>query len=216
MLGAVLDELTAWQGCVGMPSYWAEACRISCDDTGVTAQHPPAWSGPSVTRLAWLTTDPAEAWELLQARGLIPLGYEGRFVCEGCEGVGKGRFPSITTEELARGENWFRYRDCDDRDATGHRPHPPTVAALASWLSLGWVASDDGAHPGILGAEELARAIVPDVAPLWRVRVLQQAPRVPRDASPADRLLRAGIEAVDIGCTRLTLALYVPPLGGRS
>jgi len=154
MLGAVLDALTAWQGNVGMPSYWVGMCQVSCDDAGVTAQRPPGWLGPDVVRLAWAVPSPAEAYEVLQTRGLIPMDYAGRFVCGACGGTGTSRSLAIDLGALTRGMLVGRADPCTDC-TVGFADRPATMADLVAWASMGFAASDDGA-PGILGHEEAA------------------------------------------------------------
>ena len=197
MLGAVLDALTVTGG---LPSSdWlqlraavltlsAEGARIvvpRLDGRGRRADYD--------MRYAWTTTDPAEAYELLQARGLVPMEYRPRFTCEAC---------------AARpGVDCIGYFDCH---GTGTLPHPPTVAALASWASLGFAAGDDGA-PGILGAEEWAQQLAAQPEVAWRV-----APPSPADATtrmPDHPLAQAGLGfAWDARIPR-RITLVVPPLG---
>ena len=197
MLGAVLAHLTGTS-----PALWAEFAvlgDVSADECGASMAGGRRGGSRSIV-VPWTTTDPAEAWELLQARDLIPLDYRGRFVCGVCGGSGLVSVGSVRAMQCP---------DCDVGHGHGHRPHPPTVAALASWASLGFAASDDGV-PGILGAEELARTLSPDAPVWWRVAP-QSADAVPaytRDG-PAWRLLGAGL-----GWWRRPThtALIVPPL----
>ncbi len=196
MLGAVLDALTHERDhrhYDASPSVLLRtgATRVTTSATGVDL-----WVGDEYGwSFRWRTTDPAEAWEILQARDLVPMDAASRFVCEGCGGSG-GAYVG----------------GCLDCNAIGHRPHPSTVAALASWASLGWAPTDDG-HPGIACAEELAREIAPGFDAWWRVRELQHVMDTPTGADPADRLRVAGIVPVDPGLTRRVVLLYVPPLG---
>ena len=196
MLGPALDALTNERDhrhYDASPSVLLRtgATRVTTSATGVDlwVRDEYGWG------FRWRTTDPAEAWELLQARDLVPLDCRSRFVCEDCGGTGG---PYVG--------------GCLDCNAIGHRPHPSTVAALASWASLGWAPADDG-HPGIAGAEELAREIAPGFDAWWRVRELQHVMDTPTGADPADRLRVAGIVPVDPGLTRRVVLLYVPPLG---
>lgn len=225
MLGPVLDALTE-RTRIREPSGILHDGRRS--RVGIShSLHGVALSvhGVSVS-YRWITTDPAEAWELLQARDLIPMGCVGRFVCEACAGggvvaVGLARLPCLRCAlpcadcggtERAGGA----VCDCvgslrQNAVALGHRPHPPTVAALASWASLGFVASDDGEHPGILGAEELAAAMIPGL-PVWWAAAPAGVSTSTRHGgeSPAWRLLDAGLPWRR-GTTHT--ALCVPPLG---
>jgi hypothetical protein len=187
-LGAVLDALTTWEGDAAPPSLWLTRGRFVDLAVGRCVLRSPA--GGFGWRYPWTTTDPAEAWELLQARDLIPLAYVGRFVCEVCAD------PSAKSA---------RRVEC----ANGVTPHLPTVAALASWASLGFAAHDDGT-PGILGAEELAGAMSPDAPVWWRVsQPGADASQAYRSESPARRLVDAGL-----GWRRRAThtALYVAPL----
>jgi len=134
------------------------------------------------------------------ARDLIPLDAASRFVCEACGGTGQRH-------------NWGETFGCLTCDRTGHRPHPPTVAALAPWASLGWRPTDDG-HPGIAGAEEWAREIGDPRRVWWRVGAPEGsiAPGY-GDRSPMGRLARAGLLWGWAGGAADRVTLYVPPLG---
>ena len=191
MLGAVLDALTAWGVGDGAPppSVWVGRAGFGASADGVVVAIPEI-----VERYRWTTTDVAEAFELLQARDLIPMDYVGRFVCLVCQGAGR-YFRSASSG------------DCQTCDRTGVRPHPFDVAMLASWASLGFAAGDDGA-PGILGAEELARQPAPPGPVMWRVGALSPD-AVPRHG-PAAEIQRAGL---GIRRTGGVTVLSVPPLG---
>jgi len=195
-LGAVLDALAVPSAGDPLPSYWCNAAGVPLvvSDRGpVVAVGSPYHS----VRYPWIDASPAEAYELLQARDLVPMGYVGRFVCEACGGTDYVPVDRVSGDSCPA---------CDG----GHRPHPPTVAALASWASLGWAAGDDGA-PGILGAEELAAATSPDAPVCWRIAQpgADAAPAY-RSGSPARQLLDAGF-----GWWRRPThtALVVMPLG---
>lgn len=97
----------------------------------------------------WITTDPAEAWERLQACDLIPLDYCGRFVCGACDGTGI----TPVRNDGTRG-GWL----CACHEEA--LPYANTLPDLVAWASVGFAARDDGS-PGILGAEEMARASQP-------------------------------------------------------
>lgn len=198
MLGAVLDALTVPSATWAPPSWALDAvsCGAQVTPDGVAIGS----MGRTTHTFPWVTTDPAEAYELLQARGLIPMDYRSRFVCEACGGSG-----AVAVRELGPGWN-AACAYCDD----GHRPHPPTVAALASWASLGWEVGDDGS-PGIFGAEELAATTSPDAPVCWHVaQPGADAGRAYMSGSPARRLLDAGF-----GWWRRPThtALVVMPLG---
>lgn len=207
-LGAVINALTVLGNGDPPPSYWCDATGLSVvvSDRGqVVVVGSPHHS----VRYGWVTHDPAEAWEMLQTRDLIPMDYVGRFVCEACGGRG-------STDVVAPGGFGFSHR-CYACKGAAHLPHPPTVAALASWASLGFAASDDGS-PGILGAEELAGhddfagAVFSAAPPVWwRVSAPGgDEPRAYRSGSPKQALLDAGL-----GFRRRPThtALYAPPLG---
>ena len=205
-LGAVLDALTEPSNGDPPPSFWCTVPPVVIDRGAVVVVGSPYHS----VRYPWATTNPAEAWEILQARDLIPLDYRGRFVCERCNGSGlvivdresgERDFCDVCAEEDANATGGLR--------AVGHRPHPPTIAALAAWASLGFAASDDGA-PGILGAEELMGELDPDALTRWRVTsVADVDPRYFRSEA-ARRLSDAGFGWSGGGQRR---TLYVPPLG---
>ena len=195
-LGAVLDALTVTLPGASPPSAWTDAAwtlsaawAARADGTG--AVYP------------WRTTDPAEAWEILQARDLVPLDCRSRFVCEGCGGSGNG---GDVVTLLGRAGTVA----CHVCRATGHRPHPMTVAALASWASLGWAATDDG-HPGIAGAEEWALAMVGVPAVWWRVGPVERDGVVPGHAR--SDLAAAGFGWSWNGRRPDGVTLVVPPLG---
>ncbi len=150
---------------------------------------------------SWLPTDSpgdvpltvasvADAWEVLVARGLIPHGYAGRFVCWRCNGA--GQFDGDTCMA------------CDD----GSYEHSQSLPDLVAWLSLGFAPSDDGTHPGILGAEELAASYGHPVA--WEVTApVLGIGSAYREGSVGERLLGAGI-ATWVSNGHLVLA--VPPI----
>jgi len=191
-LGPVLDALVDSDG-REVPSWWltnrvAVVARANAHEVIIEARgHFVAWP--------WRTTDVAEAWEILQARDLVPLDCRARFVCARCEGTG---VPGHLVDTACL--------DCDG----GHRPHPPTVAALASWASLGWRATDDG-HPGIAGAEEWAREMVGVREVWWRVGPVEASGVVLGPAHPG--LARAGLGWSWSGRRPDGVTLTVPPLG---
>ncbi len=194
MLGEVLDALTNERDhrhYDASPSVLLRtgATRVTTSATGVDLWvcDEYGWS------FRWRTTDPAEAWEILQARDLVPLDCRSRFVCEDCGGTGG---PYVG--------------GCLDCNAIGHRPHPSTVAALASWASLGWAPADDG-HPGIAGAEEWALAMVGVPAVWWRVGPVERDGVVPGHAR--SDLAAAGFGWSWDGRRPDGVTLAVPPLG---
>jgi hypothetical protein len=194
MLGPALDALTNERDhrhYDASPSVLLRtgATRVTTSATGVDlwVRDEYGWG------FRWRTTDPAEAWEILQARDLVPLDCRSRFVCEDCGGTGG---PYVG--------------GCLDCNAIGHRPHPSTVAALASWASLGWAPADDG-HPGIAGAEEWALAMVGVPAVWWRVGPVERDGVVPGRAR--SDLAAAGFGWSWNGRRPDGVTLVVPPLG---
>jgi hypothetical protein len=203
MLGVVLNALTESGGLP--PSDWLQlrTAALTLSPTGARIVAPRLNGGGRRAdydmRYAWTPASVAEACELLDARGLIPTGYAARFVCETCGGTG-----AVAAREVGPGWN-AACPDCDD----GHRPHPPTIAALASWASLGFAAGDDGA-PGILGAEELMGELSPGTPTRWRVTPVTDIPTDFFRNESARRLNAAGFGWSGAGRYR---TLYVPPLG---
>jgi hypothetical protein len=150
MLGAVLTHLTDTDADLWRPHPSGVIVASASHVRG-------AWvpSGmPFITSRAWVTTNVAEAYELLQARDLVPMGYVGRFVCEACGGRGS------TSVETPEGYGYAPR--CLDCVGAGHRPHPPTVAALASWASLGFAAGDDAPDDEISGLGMRLLALYPE------------------------------------------------------
>jgi hypothetical protein len=206
MLGAVLDALTVTLDGAAPPSFWIDAPGVQTDviarDANVIVVAPAL-----DIHYRWVTANVAEAYELLQARDLVPMGYVGRFVHVGCGGTG---------ERHNFGET-FRCLTCD---GTGHRPHPPTVAALASWASLGFAAGDDAPDDALTipraealaGDEEFAGAVRLDAPPVWW-RVYPPGADASR-AYPEGTARRALCDA-GLGFRRMSThtMLYVPPLG---
>ena len=127
----------------------------------------------AVVRTAVLhITSVAEAWEVLETRGLIPHGYVGRFVCELCD-----RF---------HGESLATLSSCGEckrvlrtRDPAPASPHPATIPNLVAWASLGFAASDDGS-PGILGHEEQAEREAHGWDVRWRIATMPHLPQPQR------------------------------------
>lgn len=146
-------------------------------------------------------TSVKEAWERLETRGLIPHGYAGRFLCPLCV-----RFHGESRAE------WSSCGPCGrtlrTRDPAPPITHPATMPDLVAWLSLGFAPSDDGTHPGILGAEELAASYGHPVA--WEVTApVLGIGGAYRPESVGERLLGAGI-ATWVSNGHLVLA--VPPI----
>ena len=209
MLGAVLDALTVTGPGDPLPSFW---CATGLPTTTVDRGNVIVVGSPyHSVRYPWIDASVTEAYELLQARGLIPMEYVGRFVCWTC-----GAFGSLRGDDGSDGRVVCPGCAIDDTRATGHRPHPSSVADLAAWASIGFAPSDDGEHPGILGAEELMTTFDNGHRPMWTV-----AP-IPREALDthargdhgAVRIWRAGIGAYATGAMRAgQVALRAPPLG---
>lgn len=115
---------------------------------------PAAWN-PAIARVAvcpWAYPDPAEAWEVLQTRGLIPDDYRGRFVHR--EFIADSLSPESGGFSGWRGEILL---------------HPASLPDLVAWASIGFAPSDDGSHAGILGAEEIVQRHNPDRRAVWAV-----------------------------------------------
>ena len=137
MLGAVLDALTVPGAGDPPPSFW---CATGLPTTMIDRGNVIVVGSPYLTvRYPWVTLDPAEAYELLQARGHIPMDCRSRFVCEGCGGTGG----SGTRTEWSRRDGLRSSGDCSDCHGTGTLPHPPTVAAYP----VGLFESPAGAYP---------------------------------------------------------------------
>ena len=153
-LAAVLAALTDCREHEEQPAFWLslDGCRlelVASDGAWFDApRQSRAPEGRSVRR-RWVTTNPAEAWERLQACDLIPMDYRGRFVCGVCDGT--GIFP--VRNDGTRG-GWI----CACHEEA--LPHANTLPELVAWASLGFAARDDGS-PGILAAEEMAQASQP-------------------------------------------------------
>lgn len=207
MLGAVLDALTSERDHRRHDALPSVLLRTGVTSVNATAEGVTLWKRDEYGwGYEWTTRDPAEAYELLQARGHVPMDYVGRFVCERCGGAG------VATPKGMRGRV-----PCEACDTLGHRPHPPTVAELASWCSLGFAAGDDMA-PGILraaalaSAEEFAGPVHLEAPPVWW-RVAPPG----ADASAAYRVgsARRALCEAGLGFRRMSThtMLYVPPLG---
>lgn len=157
-------------------------------------------------RAIWTVTDPAEAWEVLATRGVIPLAWVGderrAFACAACQGRGSRTYVDPETGE----HEWDPCHVCDrlcaacggdgaDDDATGGDclncagtgyegtgllPHPPTVADAVA------LCSD---VPGVLAAEALAREITGRERVVWRVGRIDADPtrRRAREMDAANR-----------------------------
>lgn len=203
MLGAVLDALTVRHDDRAPLSERMASpdTRAEVTDAGVTLHRPGVTNG-----IAWVTTNVAEAYELLQARDLVPMGYVGRFVCEACRGRGYINAPAF--------EGPGRERFVCGCDA-GHRPHPPTVAALASWASLGFGATKDDVDDrvDVLAAEEFGREIARGALLRWRVSPPLAVTGDPRTwPAPHRALLRGGLHTIQC-YDPAYVTLIVPPLG---
>lgn len=200
MLGAVLDALTVPDDPRPPLSH-----RLTSRSTEVEVVD----AGVMVRRMGllilypWVTPSPAEAYELLQARGIIPMECRSRFTCERCHGSGRVVIDYDDGETMA-------CHLCDN----GHRPHPPTAAALASWASLGFAAGDDDAddaHVTIVTAEDLARELNDGAEVRWQVAPRTSSSPPGSTWPPAIEVLwRGGLDVLR-GHTRTVL--YVPPLG---
>lgn len=213
MLGAVLDALTVPRAGDPPPSIWCDVTDVPVvvRDSGCVVEVGSPYHG---VRYPWATQDPAEALELLQARDIVPMNWRGRFVCEACGGTGGIRAGGSPSEP----DEWDHCPDCavEDPDATGGvravgtLPHPPTVAALASWASLGFAAGDDGT-PGILGIEEVVRRDAWMPAPLsWQVAAVTLTGVT--DGRVRWRLQQWGCDVRELPTSNI---VRVPPLGAQ-
>lgn len=142
-LAAVLDVLVSRGPSDGAvpPSFWIDTPLVRtsalANAEGVVVVTPCGTS-----RYGWITTDPSEAWERLQACDIIPLDYRGQFICASCDGDRESLDP------------------CCFCGGSGAILLPPSLPALVAWASIGFAARDDGS-PGILAAEEMAQASQP-------------------------------------------------------
>lgn len=159
---AALDALTDLPA--GAWSPWLPS-SICMDAWSARVQLPTALRSreASMGPVPWVTNDPQEAWELLQARDLAPLVDDAtrRFRCHRCGG--RGVVPS--------GGEYPEREACDtcaieDEDATGGyrtrgwMERPSTLPDLVAWASLGLAATEDGGRlvaPGIGNLEAWAR-----------------------------------------------------------
>jgi len=187
-LAAVLAALTDCREHEEQPSFWLslDGCRlelVASDGAWFDApRQPRAPEGRSVRR-RWITTDPAEAWEVLQACDIIPLDYRGRFVCYECERI-----------DFA--DDIYHCNRCGrEVTADGHPPqsYPPSIQDLVAWVSFGFAARDNG-DGGILAMEEWAQCEYPRADIMWSVK--------------PD--LNRGGRAAEIGPSRVVLV--APPL----
>lgn len=183
-------------------------------------------------------TSPAEAFETLCARGVLPDAWAGdvrrffRCSCDGKrEGAPKGKGGQVVW-------NCPRCEDFADERPQFTIAHPPTIPALVAWASLGPAA--------ILRAEELARETVRRLRPwgapqtervVWHVRQLSTSEEDGAgcawsdDAHDGDHALESGgqspagdfvEQAHDVWEMGLVIAsitadavtIVVPPIGG--
>ena len=114
------------------PAFWAVHAGdvLTLSSEGVATDRVPL--------VRWITRNPAKAYEVLQTRGLIPMGYEGRFLHE--------EFILDSLSPEAGGTSGLH---------AVARPYPTSLPDLVAWASLGFASADDGT-PGIVAAEELA------------------------------------------------------------
>ena len=146
-LAAVLAALTGHP-----PDRWRPCeARLDRVDTQGAWYSPAAWPATAahIGCVPWIYPDPAEAWEVLHTRDIIPMDYRGRFVCGACDGTGI----TPVRNDGTRG-GWL----CACHEEA--LPHPGTLSDLVAWASIGFAARDDGS-PGILAAEEMAQASQP-------------------------------------------------------
>lgn len=156
----------------------------------------------ALTRVPWITTDAAFAWEVLQTRGLIPMDYVGRFVCSTCKGWGRVRWQVVGEGRpvINAGSDAPCPCGCVRGALPRPAPHPTSLPDLVSWASLGFKASDDGKHPGILGMEEIGRRTREDVWVQWQTGALRDRPYL---VGGADMALDSAMN---------TLTITIPPL----
>lgn len=187
-LPAVLAALTdlpveAW-------SVWSEwdaitGQRIVVDDRAARVH--PVWMRNDYSLLgpvAWITTDPAEAWEILDARGLLPPEGSRGFWCRRCDGRGS----------IALGGEYPERDYCDECSvedvmatggvrACGWATIPATIPDLVAWASLG--------ADAIVTAEALCREIGPALSRMGYG--VDRCERVVWRVKDADRRVRGAI-----------------------
>ena len=131
MLAEVLATLTGTEA-----DTWSfdrrSVVRVGADG----AQWTPVGVGWASDTAPWITTDPAEAQELLSERGLLPDGWCGDvrrgWYCEACDSYGTQRIMP------------FSVYGVDDREVPCERcgGGPRTIPDLVAVASLGWTAID--------------------------------------------------------------------------
>lgn len=101
------------------------------DSTGIGADFraPPPF-------IPWACPSPAEAWEMLQARDLIPMDYRGSFFCTVCHGVGHIQ-RATATRRSGVGQPVITRSMCVACAGAGYHAHPQTLPDLVAWVSLG-------------------------------------------------------------------------------
>lgn len=214
MLGPVLDALTTARRDGALPSELlrADGAYAAPGADGVDVRVRGGAAGHSFHWLAGAKAaviTPAEALELLQARDIVPLDYRGRWVCSACDGRRLIARPGVMFDA-----------PCRPCRATGTLPHPPTVAALASWASLGW-AQDDDRGMGVAVAEALARELDASAEVVWRVGAVEasgaatQRPMVVTTADNPEVLLRLWRANISVAHRSGRVTLTVPPLGAQ-
>lgn len=135
-------------------------------------------------RYPWITTDPAEAWEILDARGLLPPEGSRGFWCRRCDGRGS----------IALGGEYPERDYCDECSvedvmatggvrACGSATIPATIPDLVAWASLG--------ADAIVTAEALCREIGPALARIGYG--VDRCERVVWRVKDADRRVRGAI-----------------------
>lgn len=123
-LAGVLEALTGKEAFLWRAAESIDVLRVGAEGASMGETFP------------WVTDDPREAIECLQARDLVPMDYAGRFTCASCVGFGS-RTISVSSRRSDSGEAERRHVACDRCGASGSLAHPNSVADVVAWSSLG-------------------------------------------------------------------------------
>lgn len=151
-LAAVLAALTSLPAEV-WEAWPSISKRLAMDERGVRLIHIMNDGFPAMGPTPWIATDPAEAWEILDARGLLPSEGARAFWCGACDGAGCGPFEACYREP---GTDAWTGPTCTACRGERRADHPTTVPDLVAWASLGAEA--------IVTAEMRAREVAPAIA----------------------------------------------------
>lgn len=180
VLAALTDtEPQVWMGILveGIAGDWIES-RVPITSTGPAVEwnagkrRPPEWGKMSPLGVEWVTRSPAEAYEVLCTRGLLPdswLGDRNRgWFCEVCRGLGVVRAvvgsakvacpacpePCGDCGGTGVGADRGRCPNCDgghyNTSSIGYVTSPPSLRTLIEWAGHG--------PEVILQAEAIVRA----------------------------------------------------------